>query len=129
MHIDGFQIRIILKNIDNVKQCKQLHYDDEDINNTYLYLIMCDNNNQNQFELDQICSSLWNKNRTMNNCILFGNKSRGYKSYNIGDKMSIKWNIPFMNINYSNSDQINNLLIFSIKYHWFRKVNTPSVIF
>ena len=122
MYIDGFQIRIILKNIDNVKQCKQLNYDDEDIR--YLYLIMCDNKNEQQ--LNQTCSSLWNKNRMMNNCILFGNKSRGH---NISDKISIKWNIPFMGINYSNSHQINNLLIFSIKYHWFRTVNNPSVIF
>ena len=125
LHIDGFQLRINIKIISNIN----LHNNEYDEDNECIYLIMCDKNLNDECYLNNICSTIWNINRSMNNCILFSDKANSNSNKKSNNNLSNKWNIPLMNIDYNNEQNVNKLINFSIKYYWFSKVNQPSVIF
>eukprot|EP01084_Bolivina_argentea_P265155 449331_1 len=87
--------------------------------NKPIYFILI-NTNDSMKTVDKICTSIWNKNNSMNNCILV----KMSDECNYVQSLSQKWNIPSVSVDYINYRQnsIHNLFKFAIKYYWFCQV-------
>eukprot|EP01084_Bolivina_argentea_P278367 475518_1 len=90
--IDGCQITVTLRTMNCIKSIV-------DIQGIVIYLITID---QSDFidHVNKICTINWNKNRSMNNCILVRNKQTANKYKKEDIMLSQKWNIGYFVLDY-----------------------------
>lgn len=78
---------------------------------------------QSILEIDEILTNIWNDTGTLGFCILVHlDTSIEYNHYKIPRQIIQKWSIPYINISCQDQQSINNMLLFAIKYYWFRNV-------
>lgn len=77
-------------------------------------------------KIDKICKNIWCKMGWMGHCILVqviddhNNSSSKLNKFPV--QAMRKWNIPCINISFKDEQSINDMMIFGIKYYWFRNV-------